>query len=457
MRLRKMLSLFGCAAICLCGSVRGAAPNDQEWITRLKEIFRDNEPYVPEKDPGIVKETKYPGEIYTHFFKSDITGIGRAVTERSISWFNSEKSMRFHHQANVIIIEEIVSTESELAAGVVKSKFTVQRFDETFASLKGKMEIGPIGSERLVKALMYLGKQYGAKLKISGVSLIAVGLGVVKMPLPEMTHKIGAAGTVALGAALWAIGWVTADVLPKEFDESGYKKLSPDYVKKVFPAYREVVARTRHLEGSTAEAEWQVKKGYTSVKIRPADPQITEDDCRVLAKMIYRMNPVGSRKVLPKGYENKKFWRFKAEDIGGMITVAGADFDTLRGTVTVRNNGKSVKKYPDEQDLKRPKVPVAMLETAEQFGNKIFFVKKFQDGSSLKLSAVPVFKIEMIVDDDRPGAAPVYVRNVSISDSTLEGRMDKNSSGFWEHVAYEESSLKFTCEYNQLRERPLKK
>lgn len=453
MQLQKMLLTFVCATICFCGSARGETMDSKEWIPKLREIFKDDEPYVPEENPDIVRETKFPGEGYIHTFKSDVTGVGRAVTKRGISWFDTQKAMEFHHQANAIIIEEIVSSDAELARGIIKSRFTVQQMGESFASLKGKMDVGPIGSERLAKTLMDLGQRYGDKLKTTGKGVMTTGLSVIKLPLPEKWSKIGAAGTYAIGATLWSIGWVSADVLPSTFDENGYVKLSPDYVEKVFPLYKDVVVRTRHLEGATVDAVWEAKLGYTSIKITPADPQITEDDCRLLAKMIYRTNPLASRKVLPKGYKNKKFWSFKADDIGGMLTVAGVDFDTVRGSMTVQYIGKEDKEDVVEKAFNRPKVPVAMLQTADQFGNKLTFSKKFQDGSSLKLSVEPVGTIDVVLDDDASGTAPVYVRNLTLSKNKLGGRLDKNSSGgFWDHMKYEESSLKLTCEYNQFRQ-----
>ena len=431
----------------------------KDYLPRLKEIFGDDMPYKPTTDKNVVRETKFPGETYTHIFNSNTTGSGKTISNNRF-WFNTGKTFRFHNQINVVFEEKITSTDEDLDQGIIKSEFTVQKFSEFMGNVNGKVDIGFIGSDKVTQALLKAGEICGKELKIMGQNAICLGItagsATVLIPGPaKIVGPVSGTTAAAIGATLYGIGWFTSDYLPEKTTKDGFYTLDPGFVKKQYPTYKEMVEKIRHLEGSTVRATWVVGKGYTEIKIKAAADNVKEKDCEDLAKMIYRMNPVGARSIIPAGNENKRLLTVKAADIGGMVLPAGFNYNTLSGSIKLRNRGKTEMEYPDEKANERSKTPIRTLSIADDLGSRITFRKKFIDGSSLVLNVDPKGKFEVATDEDNKDGAPIYVRHVEL-EGDVYGEMDKPEDGFWSDMEIEKSSLEMKCEYNQLRATPFK-
>jgi len=441
------------AALSLVINVYCADDGFKDWMPRLKEIFGNDMPYKPTENKDLVRETKFPGERYYHFFNSNTTGTGRVI-KKHFWWFDTGRSISFHNQVSIILREEIVSSQKELDDGIIKSKFTVQRFSEFMGNVKGKTDFGITDSTVLAKKILDFGKEHGRDLKDEGRRDLTKGtLEIVAVPDP--IDKILGLTKVMKGALYLALHWFTTDYVPKKVDNDGFYKLDSDDVKKRYPAYKEIIEKIRNIEGTEITATWQVGVGYTEIKIKPAAHNIKEEDCELLAKMIYRMNPVGARSIIPKGKENNNYFTVNAADICGLVLPAGADYNTLSGSITFRNRGKDSMDYPDEVKNQRAETPIRRLSIADDFGSKITFGKKFKDGSLLTFTVAPRGKFEVATDEGKNGDAPVYVRHVEI-EGDLNGEIIAGEGSFWSYMEIEKTSLEMKCVYNQLREKPLK-
>ena len=432
----------------------------EDLLNRAKEILGDAPPYkLDQKNKGNVRETKYPGERYTHFLKSDITGTGRGVVRRKISWFNTEKRTHLHHSAEATIVEEILSSDQDLKNGKLISKFTIIHFSEKIASAKSAITVGPIKSEDAIQLLKEIGEKYGPAMKTTSKRLIEGGLAALAMsfaPIPD-GHQVAtitvAAIAIPAGFALHFTEWLLNKKLPKITTQDGFYKLSDDDVKAKYPEYESIVTKIRHLEGSVIEAEWQFDKGYTKIDLKNNEEGITNDDKDLIAKMIFRMNPICARTIFPESSKNKSQWSIDAGDIGGMILGTGIDYTHLTGTIHLYNRGPGKRRWPDEKNLGRSTVPVQRIEINRYWDNKIHFAKTFKDKSRLTVGLIPSKGNMLMVLDDGGTKSPVYIRELLIEGKT-DSKLQKEPRSLLSTVEFDEANLKMQCSYTQLRERP---
>ena len=466
--LTKKWLITGIAGV-LSGALLSASDISEEWLDRLKDIVGDAGHTKCQVDN--VRETKYPGETYVHNFNSDIVGSGRAVTTRSIKWFSTKKTINLHHISNAIVIEKIISTQDELNAGTIRSEFTVQSITETIKSANGKIEIGPAFDSAAVcsfiKTLAENSPEVRATLNTIGGAMFAAGMTAITAPVPEFIHKVAGAGTAILGAALRGGVWLLYEFVPKNTDEDGNWILSEKTVKNKFPGYNKVVLKLRKVAGTKVRTIWEYDKGYSSVKIiNPDGKKLDEKDKELIAKMIYRTNPVGGRFVFPAGYEKKDRWIINTADIGGMLFSAGIDYDSLAGTIGVRNSGISKRTFEDEAKLNNRKAVDVLTVRVDQARkdrkkNEIIFKKTFYEKSSSKKNKVesqieasitPVgHMLIMLADTQSLKSTPIYVREAHFT-GNFAGKLEKEAKSLFAQVEFEESSMNARFDYVQLRQ-----
>ena len=439
----------------LSSSIVSAADISEEWIDKLRDIVGSSN-----HTPGVVdnlRETKYPGEVYLHNFNSDAIGRGKAVTKRSIKWFSSTKVLNLHHTSNAIVVEKIKSTQDELNQGILKSEFTVQTISESIKSANGKIQIGPVFDSALVCSTIKKLAQYSPEVRSAGEKIaggfIGAGMAAVLAPAPELVHKICGLGSVAIGGIIKLGLYMFYDVIPPNVNDDGEWILSEENVKKRFPEYNKVVLKLRNVAGTKVETVWEYDKGYTSVKIiNPDGKKLDEKDKELIAKMIYRTNPVGARLVFPVGYEKMSRWTINSADIGGMLLNVGIDYDSLSGQINVRNRGVGKREYDDENELKRKSVDVLTIavDPLAATESKIIFNKKYNDKSSVSAAIKPIGHMLIVLDNNKETAAPIYVREAHFT-GKLAGKLEKEKKSFLVDFKFEETSLDVKFDYVQLR------
>lgn len=427
----------------------------EDLLSRAKELVGDMPPYKLDKEnKGNVRETKYPGERYTHTLQTDVTGTGRGVVKRKI-WFDTEKRVHFHHTGHTVIAEEILSSDEELKNGKIKSRFTVLRFSEKIGSAKSAITLGSVKSEDIILLLRQAGRKYHKILKITSESLIAGGLKgllVSLIPGPQQAAAVPVSITaLPTGILIHYIDWFLYKKLPKITDQDGFYTLNDKEVKAKFPEYEKIVMKIRNLEGSVIDAEWEFDKGYTRIELN-APSEITNSDKKLLAKMIYRMNPICARTILPANLKDTN-WSIDAGEIGGMVLGTGIDYDSLKGKIHLHNRGKGAMSCADEMVLGRPSVPTLQIDLDPYWDNKIYFSKKWKDKSKLNVGLIPTKgNLTMVVTGGKK-KAPVYIKELTIY-GKFDSSLRKEPDSLLTIVEFDEANLTMKCSYVQLRERP---
>ena len=471
---KRFLSLFllcvFASNICLC------APNykkDREnWLPRLKEIYGDEQPSVKMSDTiDNTREYKYPGQRFSHNAAVQLDGKGKLVKKHKY-WVDREKYLQLQHQSSFIILEEIISSDEELDDGIIKSHFTVQHFNEQLLSAKAGMKIGFIDSKGIINTIKGFKASYGSMLDKAADNFIKASLATATAailaagaPEPVVT-KVGSAGGFATAATLAGIGGTIkiflriTDYVSDQTDEEGNIILSREKVNKICPEADMMIQKLHRLEGIEIYTTWIAQNGkrnpkdigYTQLDIdkKHLYSDVTEDDKEMLTKMIYRANPFGVKTILPddkKGIDNT--WEIEANNVMTWMATAGVKYDTVNGTIRVRDEGsRKSSDYEDEQSLQKKKeIVVEDLRAITKNNPRLRFMKKMKDSSQVKMSVIPTSGNIVIVESNEN--APRYVKEVNVK-GRIETHIDK-PTGLLADIEYEENSVMINYSYAQVR------
>ena len=455
--MKNQLFLFLAALLTLSPLCSEGKNEYTSYIKMLKNELGD---YSPSKDDfDNVRETKIFQDSYLHIYQTTIDGKGKMV-KRYKWWPDTEKTINFSMSAKAILREKVTSSKEELANGIVKSEFTVANFTEHFGVCKAGISFGVINSQDVLKGMSVFGKwvkKSQDKISALTVPLMLASGKVLLAPVPEPTHKAAAttALVVAAGAELASrlTGWLLGDVLSKNIDEEGNVILDKDHIKNNYPGFEEVLVKLRNLEGTKVKTVWEYGKGYTKIDIATHLSDVKEEDKELIAKMIYRTNPVGARHFLPKDKTNAKKWIVQADEFASLLSICGIDFDQLNGEVRVRNRGTKYRKdYTDEKAFGRKEVPVVTLDIDQNYPNSIMFAKKLKDSNDLNIKLIPRGKILIATAKDGETNVPTYVREITCEGdlkNVLRKHIDESSMLMY--VDMEESSVSITGSYQQIR------
>ncbi len=433
------------ASISLCLGVTFSLCAGEDWLERMRKIFGSDPMYdVGDKNlPCPVRELKNPGEMYQHFLTMNVEGVGRSVTKRSLSWFNTAKSFRFNHETSAILSERILSSEQELQNGIIRTEFTLNALNEVLLKGGAGISVGALDSKSLIHLLKDTAHIANPTINATGDAMIALGLAALAAPAPELIHKI-AGGGVAIGGALLKFAnnafW---KMLGKKTNEENEFIIPGKSLANIYPGAESAVALLRNLQGSKVHAVWEYGKGYTKLELETN--AVKDEDKELLAKMIYRLNPIGARHVFPKGCEDEgDTWLIKSSDIGGLLMTTGFKYDTLTGDVAVVNRGLKEEKYKDE---KNP-LNVYRLTTIDRMRNEINFVKGYGANKRLACSFVPHGELK-VVNQDSKGFVPLFVRDIKLY-GDLSSRMSE-TDGLLKELSFDDSTIKVSFNYSQLR------
>ena len=459
--MKKQLFLFLAALLTLSPF---CSEGKNEWTSYIKMLKNELGDYSPSKeDFDNVRETKIFQDSYLHIYQTTIDGKGKMV-KRYKWWPDTEKTINFSMSAKAMLREKITSTKEELAKGIVKSEFMVMKFSERLGVCNAGVSFGVINSQDVLKGLAAWGKfiKKNQKTITKWTSEVISG---AKDMLSSKDEKEQQAAIAVLAVACGVefasrfSGWLFGDVLSKNIDEEGNYILDGDYVKKIYPGFKQVLVKLRNLEGTKVKTVWEYGKGYTKIDIATHLSEVKEEDKELIAKMIYRTNPVGARHFLPKNKENAKKWTVKADEFASLLSVCGIDFDQLEGEVRVRNRGTKYRKdYPDEKAFGRTEVPVVTLDIDQNYPNLIMFAKKLKNNNDLNIKLIPHGKILIATAKDGETNVPTYVREIPC-EGDLKNVLRKhiNKSSMLKYVDMEESSVSIQGNYQQIRLRDIER
>lgn len=440
-----VLSLLISSPFCLSGNAW------KSYLDIIREELGKEPPQTGLNDN--VRDTKMHGDQYLHFFQNTIDGRGKITKKRK--WCpDTRKTINFSHSMRATLIERVTSTQEELQKGILKSEFTVQKFSEHFGIGKAGVTFGIISSNEVLKGLVEIGKAITKNEK----QIISASSTAVAAALKFFLHVPWERGVpISLKAATVVtklIKWYLGDKLSKEIDEDGNYLLTSEDVRDKFPEFENVLIKLRNLEGSKVKTVWKQGIGYTKIDISTLNTkEVTEEDRKLIAKMIYRTNPVGAQHFYPKDKENAKKWNIEAQEFASVFSLCGIEFNRLEGNVWVRNRGTKYRKdYHDECALGRNEVPVVTLDIDPNHSNSLLFVPKIKTRDDLTVKLTPIGKILIATKKNNEKNIPTYIREISCS-GNFENVLKKHIKGdsMLLYVDMEESSLKVQGQYLQQR------
>ena len=449
---------FLTVACLLFSSLLYAAPQREyeDWLPRMREIFGDEQPTISDISSVEVRELKYPGQRFQHIAKTDIQGTGKN-RKRIWGFWPIEKNFSFQHETSFILLEEITSTDEDLDEGIIKSRFRVQMFNERLMSAKADMLYGGfISSKDILKSLKKLGEDYGTKIELAAKGMIALGVAQLLAPEPVVS-KIGAITNLAAGGALKLVSWMAIEKIGGIQDEDGNLILSEKQVHDLFPEFTNVIAKLRKLEGTEVLTTWVPDKGYTQFEINDI-PGLSKEDKELIAKSVFRFNPVGVNSVLPKNKKGEdNIWAIDVKQVfGGILTTTGISYNSLDGTIWVKDCGVGTQHYDDEAFLtKQDETDVTTLKTVEGHDNTITFYKEFKDHSFLRTNARPEKGTIVVVTPQKGHPGPRYIKSMETEGKILN-HIDK-PAGLLTDINFEENSVTLHFVYVQVRMTDAKK
>ena len=422
----------------------------KDWMPKLKEFFGEEKPNVPEISSAEAREMKYPGQRFQHIAKTDIVSKGKS-TKQSKYWFDRTVEYNFGHETSFILLEEILDVgEDEEEGAVIKSKFTVQVFNERLKAANANVTFGFVSSKDLFRLIRQFGEAYKGQIDNAARNLVAVGIIALGTPEPTVS-KIVAIGSLATGGALKLASWFAFEKLSELTDEDDNIILSDETVHKYFPECFKVIAKMHKLEGTEILTTWVSGKGYTEFYVKNR-LDLSDEDEEWIAKNVYRFNPVGVNSVLPKNKKGKdNVWYINVHDVfGGILQTTGIAFDTILGQIKIKDCGMSQQHFDDEEYISgQEKTDVSTLMTVDG-NNDITFVKN-RNNKRIEVNAQPKEGTIVVVDPNAKQGhkGPRYVKSVELR-GDFTSHID-NPTGLLESINFEENTIKLYFVYCQLR------
>lgn len=374
-----------------------------------------------------VRELKYPGQKFVHEIAMTIQGSGQAVTPRCWGWFKDRRTMYITHVSNIMLIETIESTEKELEDGVIKSRYRVQNLDERLLSATKNIELGRFSASDIGKWVK------GICEKCSSDKIEESKLWWLNPPVKILNHVL--------------IEW------DKKIASDGTFEADKDFVEKNLPGYSAAVGMLHDFKNTEITSLWRFGNGYTSIKFEKTG--LSDADQKMLAKLIYRTNPLSINDVLPEGKKSGDSWVVDSRVIGGAVYDLGLDFDTVEGAVMCRHNGMELLDKDDAADefrlLKKDPMRSVSLEVPRDSRNKMKLVSHNGKMGDVALSFSPYGTMTVFDEHDDKGRHLYYLRELKM-DATVNSKVSRTTS-LLKDVEFTGTDLKVKLTYTQARAR----
>lgn len=395
-----------------------------EMIDYLRTVVREDGPVYTGKCED-VRELKYPGQRFVHEIVMTIEGSGSAVTPRCWGWFKTKKTMYLRHISNIMLIESIESTSEDLEKGIIKSRFSVQRLDEQLESATTKVEVGNFDSAEFCQWVKTCCEKVGSDdVEESNAMWLNPPVKLLNRLVLFIDKKIASDGTIVA-------------------DE--------EFVAKHLPGYSACIGKMHDFIGTKVVATWEYGKGYTSVDFLKTG--LSESDRQMIAKLIYRTNPMSVNDVLPSDKKVGDIWTIDSRVIGGAVFDLGLDFDQVDGAVRCRHRGFNYLDAEDALDeyrlLSKSPMQSIVLEIPRDDRNRMDLVTNNDRYGDVAVSFSPYGKAVIFDEHDKDGRHIYYLRDVQM-DGIVKSKISRRTS-LLKDVEFTGTDLKVHLSYSQAR------
>ncbi len=402
----------------------------EEMIDYLRAAVRDDGPCFTGACED-VRELKYPGQRFVHDITMKIEGTGTAVTPRCWGWFKTRRALYLRHVSHVMMIESIESTPEDLEKGIIKSRYAIQRLDEQLEAASKKIAFGEsddtnLDSAKFGKLLKTVCEKYGSdEIENNNWWYLA--------PPVKFFNRF----------LLWADKKVCSD---------GTLVATEEDLKEHMPGYDAVVKLMHDFIGTSLVSTWEFGKGYTSIKFLKTS--LNELDRNMIAKLIYRTNPMSVNDVLPEDKKAGDCWTIDSRVIGGAVFDLGLDFDQVDGAVQCRHLGVELLDKDDAADefrlLSKPQMQAKALAIPRDERNKMELVSRNNDKyGDVAVAFSPYGKVLVFDEHDKRGRHIYYVRELNM-DGIVKSRITKRAN-LLKDVEFTGTDLKVNLVYTQIR------
>lgn len=397
----------------------------EEMIDYLRAAVRDDGPHYTGKCED-VRELKYPGQRFIHDIAMTVEGTGTAVTPRCWGWFKSRNTMYLRHVSHALMIESIESTPEELEKGIIRSRYAVQRLDEQLEGATKKTAIGMFDSAEMGKWVKTVCEKWGSdKIEEEKIWWLDPDVKFLNRLLLSLDKKIASDGTFVA-------------------DE--------DFVAKHMPGYSAVVGLMHDFIGTTLVATWEFGKGYTSINFLKTN--MSQSDKVMIAKLIYRTNPLSVNDVLPADKKSGDSWTIDSRVIGGAVFDLGLDFDQVDGAIQCRHLGVEMLDEDDAPDefrlLSKPQMQAKTLDVPRDERNRMELVTRNNDKlGDVAVSFSPYGKILVFDEHDKVGRHLYYLRELKM-DGIVKSKISRRVN-LLKDVEFKGTDLKVRLVYTQTR------
>ena len=403
----------------------------EEMIDYLRAVVRNDGPCFTGTCED-VRELKYPGQRFVHDTVMTIEGIGTAVTPRCWGWFKTRDSMYLRHVSHALMIESIESTPEDLEKGIIKSRYAIQRLDEQLEAASGKRVFESSSGGRLFDSAAF-GKWIKTVCEKYGSDKIENDYRWWLFPQVKLLNRL----------LLWTDKNVASD---------GTLVADNDFLSEHMPGYKAVVAKFHDFLGTSLVSTWEFGKGYTSIKFLKTS--LKESDRKMIAKLIYRTNPMSVNVVLPPDKKAGDRWTIDSGVIGGAVFDLGLDIDQVDGAVQCRHLGVELLDKDDAADefrlLSKPQMKAKALAVPRDERNKMELVSRNNDKyGDASVAFSPYGKVLVFDEHDKKGRHIYYLRELNM-DGVVQSKISRRAN-LLKDIEFSGTDLKVHLFYTQTR------
>lgn len=403
----------------------------EEMIDWLRSTVRDDGPVFTGTCED-VRELKYPQQQFIHDISMMVEGTGTAVTPRCWGWFQTKKTMYLRHKSHILMIESIESTMEELEKGIIKSRYAIQRLDEQLEAARWKATFDKSGGSEWFNSAAF-GKWIKTICEKYGSDKIEDDPSWWKHPILKPLNSL----LRSTESKISSDGTFVAD---------------EDFISEHMPGYSAVVGLLHDFTGTSLVSTWEFGKGYTSVNFLKTSLKRTDQE--MIAKLIYRTNPLSVNDVLPADKKAGDVWTIDSRVIGGAVFDLGLDFDQVDGAVQCRHSGTELLDEDDAADefklLSKRQMKATTLYVPRDDRNKMELVTRNNDKlGDVAVSFSPYGKIVVFDEHDEIGRHIYYLRELKM-DGIVKSKISRRAS-LLKDVEFMGNDLKVHLNYTQAR------
>ena len=404
----------------------------EEMIDYLRAAVRDDGPCYTGTCED-VRELKYPGQRFVHDIVMTVEGTGTAVTPRCWGWFQTRKTMYLRHVSHLLMIESIESTPADLEKGIIKSRNAIQRLDEQLEAANYKIAFETSGGTSLFDSANF-GKSVKTVCERYGSDKIEKDARWWLLPGVKLFNRL----LILTDKNIASDGTLVAD---------------DNFISKNMPGYSAVIGLLHDFTGTSLVSTWEFGKGYTSINYLKTG--LSESDQKMIAKLIYRTNPMSVNDVLPADKKSGDRWTIDSRVIGGAVFDLGLDFDQIDGAILCRHMGVEMLDSDDAADefrlLSKPLMQAKALAVPRDDRNRVELVTRNHQYGDVAVAFSPYGKILVFDEHDKKGRHLYYLRELKM-DGAVKSKIARRTN-LLKDVEFIGTDMKVRLFYTQSRAR----